>query len=142
MSKFIGYVEMSYGERKYVTKIDKDNKTVETSSAVENAILFTEDLKPTVKRYARKIYPSNYFKLVKLEKFDDLLIPIDNKVKALYEEYNGWDMVDWKNGTEEPVIMGREVANSEEINDIETFDEFTGIVAKKIGEKNNLEEKG
>ena len=141
MSKYIAYIELTGGNREYVALLDYSRKEVGSTIIVNNALLFDDNLKQTVRRYSRKSFPSSTLKIVRLEKFDNLLFPIDKKINSLYEGYNGWDVVDWKNNTEEPVLIGKEMAKSELINGIETFDDFTTFVADEIAKKHNLKKK-
>ena len=140
MDKYIAIIELPYGKKDYLKSFDKETKEIETTSLIQNAILINEEEKSKVRYYIRKSFPSYSFKLVKLAKYDGFFTPITSKIDEIYpnHQYDCGSMLNWKNNNDEPSLVAKEIAKSNAISDLKTFDEFAELVANIIGGKHNL----
>lgn len=138
MSKYIVYVTFSDGKKEFVNEIH--DKECDTSYNVLNALLFDEKDKTKARRLIKQKHPYGQCKVIKLEKYDGYLIPIDDKINEIYpnHQYNGWTMLDWHKNTDEPSVVARDIASSEIVNTFKAFNDFATYVAEKIGEKHQL----
>lgn len=138
MNKYIAYVNLSHGGRKFITEINDNG--CETKFNILNALLLDDENKTKARRLIKQKYPYDQCKIVKLEKYDNFLESIDNKINEIYpnHQYSGWTMLDWHKNTDEPSVVARDVASSEDVNSFKIFNDFATYVAEKIGEKHQL----
>ena len=144
MDKYIAIIELPYGKKDYLKSFDKETKEIETTSLIQNAILINEEEKSKVRYNIRKTFPSYSFKLVKLAKYNGFFTPITSKIDEIFpnHQYDYGSMLNWKNNNDEPSLVAKEIAKSNAISDLKTFDEFAEYVANAIGEKHNLKKEG
>lgn len=144
MEKYLGIINLPYGDRKYVKFFDRETNKIATTSSVKDAILLDDKDKPSVRYGLRKLFPSYSFSFPKLSKFDGFFEPITSKIDEIYpnHQYDCGSMLDWKHGTLESEIMAKEIAKKEDTPNFTTFVEFAEYVANVIGGKHNLKKEG
>lgn len=136
MSKYIGKNLDRYGNIIYVIGFNENE--IEFSTDLKRAILLSADDKKVISKILKKQYKPN-IKYIALEKFED----ISKTTLDIVRNYNHGFLTDVAKFANKKDDMSLECINfaRNQIDNVNTFNEFGEIVANILIEKYNLQKK-